>query len=332
MPFRLISGIQGLLLLFLLGYICLKFDPSGEPFQRLSTILAPLVTGAILWASFHMLVSFLLSPILYRKLSLLYKDANSPLSRDANAQHCEFLNRIVSLVHAISSFSFALVVLSNGFEIGHRNTGLQSKLLMFSASYFVFDYSYVTYHRLGDGLDSVHHFISVGGLLSTLLLDQCGGEVVCAIVVTEVSNPFLHIRKMLQILKLHKQHFSLFRFNNYMFALSYLLGRMVFGGWFVYLTIESPNSPLFMKVRQPHAATCICACSCIVRCFIFCCRLHPFQCFFCRSFGSSALWTLPAPRPIARSPSCDTATAACRRHRAFLCNCLLTFVDTHFIK
>ncbi len=245
---RLIPGIEGLLLLFLLGYICLKFDPSGQPFQRLSEIAAPLATGALLWASFHFFVSLLLSPSLSRKLNSLYTDVTGPSSRDVNRQHCEFLNRIVSLVHALSSFSFALIVLSKGFDIGHRNTGLQSNLLMFSGSYFVFDYAYVTYHRLGDGLDVVHHFISVGGLLSTLLLDQCGGEVVCAIVVTEVSNPFLHTRKLLQILKLHKQHFSLFHFNNYMFALSYLAGRMIFGGWFVYLTVESPNSPLFMKV------------------------------------------------------------------------------------
>jgi hypothetical protein len=170
--------------------------------------------------------------------------------RDWNFQHQDFLNRVVSLVHALLSFSFAVVVLSQGFEIGHRNTLLQSKLLVFSASYFVFDYCIVTFFRLGDILDKIHHFISVGGLLSTLILDQCGGEVVSAIVVTEVSNPFLHTRKLLQILKLHKAHPILFQMNNYAFVLAYLVGRIFFGTWFVYRTISSPNSPALMKVRQ----------------------------------------------------------------------------------
>jgi hypothetical protein len=244
--------LLGLLLLLLLFCISLKFDPDGVPFRRCSEIGVPLLVGALLWASFHALVSFALSTNLSRKLESLYNRSDITKSRSLDAQHCEFLNRIVSLVHAILSFSFALVVLSKGFGIGLRNTELQSQLLMFSATYFVFDYGYVAYHSLGDILDKVHHVIAVGGLLSTLLLDQCGGEVVCAIVVTEVSNPFLHTRKLLQILQLHKRHPLFFKSNNYMFALSYLMGRMVFGGWFVYRTITSPDSPMMMKVQPPQ--------------------------------------------------------------------------------
>lgn len=241
-------GKEGLLLLLLLLCISLKFDPEGVPFQRCSEIGVPLVLGVLSWASFHFVVSFFLSPILSRQLHSLDNRSDNQKSRSIDGLSRDFLNRIVSLVHAIFSFLFAVVVLSKGFQIGHRNTELQSQLLMFSSSYFVFDYGYVTYHCLGDFLDTIHHCIAVGGLLSTLLLDKCGGEVVCAIVVTEVSNPFLHTRKLLQILQLHKRHPFFFKANNYMFALSYMMGRMIFGGWFVYRTVTSPDSPWMMKV------------------------------------------------------------------------------------
>jgi hypothetical protein len=241
-------GSEGLLLLFLLLGVSWKFDPSGSPFRRLIDLTLPLITGTLLWSVFHLLVSFLLSPILLRKLKSLHEKTDGAPSRNLEAQRCEFLNRTVSFVHALLSFSSAVFVISKGFDIGHRNTELQSLLLTLSATYFVFDYLYVTYYRIGDHLDTVHHFIALGGLLSSLLIDQCGGEVVCAIVVTEVSNPFLHTRKLLQILKLHKTHSLLFYCTNFMFALSYLIGRMFFGGWFVYRTVTSPNSPLLMKV------------------------------------------------------------------------------------
>jgi hypothetical protein len=256
---KLPRGIDGVLLLSLIGYISVKFDPSGVPCQRLSEITLTMIAGTMLWASFHLLVSFLLSPMLSRKLPSLYSDVHGSSSQSVRDRHCEFLNRVVSLVHAVLSFSFALLVLSTGFEIGHRNTELQSKMLTFSATYFLFDYFYVTFHRLGDSMDVIHHFISVGGLMSTLLLDQCGGEVVCAVVVTEVSNPFLHIRKLLQILKLHKLYTIIFQYNNYMFVLAYLVGRMLFGGWFVYLTISSANSPQLMKVPRPALRHMICS-------------------------------------------------------------------------
>jgi hypothetical protein len=243
-------GSEGLLLLFLLLGVSWKFDPSGIPLRRLVDLSLPLVTGTALWAVFHLLVSYLLSPILLRKLSAVYGKADALSYRDLDAQRCEFLNRMVSLAHALLSFSSAIYVLSQGFDIGHRNSELQSVLLTLSSTYFLFDYLYVTYCRIGDHLDTIHHFIALGGLLSSLLIDQCGGEVVCAIVVTEVSNPFLHTRKLLQILKLHKQHSVLFKYNNYLFALSYLIGRMFFGAWFVFRTVTSPNSPLLMKVSK----------------------------------------------------------------------------------
>ncbi|PHJ17103.1 lag1 and cln8 lipid-sensing domain protein [Cystoisospora suis] len=200
--------------------------PHGLPLSRSSVLPSmsyDMLSSPLVYLS--CISSFFLAHALLACLLRLSRDCSPLLCRSVFPKHG--VNRLISSLHASIAVNWALAVLledhsgsgtatnnqpslpqrtsplgphSTGgsvclFHFGRPVTNHERPLLLFSFSYFLYD---TLYELISWDIPSVlHHVTTVIGLLSVLLQDCAGTDLVAALLVAEISTPALHLRYFL---------------------------------------------------------------------------------------------------------------------------------------
>lgn len=112
-----------------------------------------------------------------------------------------FSNRVVSIVHAIASLFLSYFSIAELWphvleDVGASpNSAIENRTLLFSSTYFVYDFFGCLLEPKRPDIESaVHHIFTLMGLIVGLRNDISGTELVACLMLMEVSNPMLHLR------------------------------------------------------------------------------------------------------------------------------------------
>ena len=121
--------------------------------------------------------------------------------------------------------------------------GLVTLCMAISLSYFTYDLIYCALG--GDFMSVVHHMFTMGGLASGVLNGRSGAELVACLFLMEVSNPSLHLRTV--FIEMGLKTSMLASINSLVFALMFLMCRLVIGPPLVWKTLASPDNDYIVK-------------------------------------------------------------------------------------
>lgn len=157
-------------------------------------------------------------------------------------------NRIVSIVHA--SVLFLLSVFDYYYHhrdnCGSPNTEFQNDILMFSTSYFIYDILISIYFKILDSGMLYHHLFVIFSMYSGMLFNNSAEEMIRAMISAEVSNPIMHIRKILSNSGMKETKLHLFL--EYIYFVLYIGSRMIFGTMIAYFTVFCMSNLLIVKI------------------------------------------------------------------------------------
>ncbi|KAL8059092.1 hypothetical protein ABFX02_03G064300 [Erythranthe guttata] len=160
----------------------------------------------------------------------------------------DFCNRIVSTVHAVLAVTLASLSVQNWScpvcPLASNSSPKQMQTLAVSVGYLVYDLVCCLFDKKIKLDNTVHHLVSIVGLLSGLSYQRCGSEMVAALWITEVSSPLLHLRELLKELG-HKDT-DLNLAADIGFAVIFTFARMIGGPYLTYVTLTAHN-PLLIK-------------------------------------------------------------------------------------
>ncbi|XP_047329341.1 TLC domain-containing protein 5-like [Impatiens glandulifera] len=160
----------------------------------------------------------------------------------------DFCNRCVSIIHALLAVAISCFSIQDWncpvCPLASKSSPIQMKTLAMSLSYMIYDLFCCQYSNVLK-LDSfIHHFVSIVGFATGLIYKRCGSEMVAALLITEMSSPFLHLRELLKELGYKDTILNLAA--DVSFAVIFTVARMVGGPYLTYLTL-SANNPLLIK-------------------------------------------------------------------------------------
>ncbi|KAK9108910.1 hypothetical protein Sjap_016970 [Stephania japonica] len=157
-------------------------------------------------------------------------------------------NRIVSTIHAALAVTLASLSVEDwncpACPLASRSSPSQMRTLAVSLAYLIYDLICCLFDSHFSVDNSVHHLVSIVGIVAGLAYQWCGSEMVAALWITEISSPFLHARELL------KEHgykdTDLNLAADIAFAVIFSLARMVGGPYLAYVTLSAEN-PLLIK-------------------------------------------------------------------------------------
>ncbi len=140
--------------------------------------------------------------------------------------------KFVSLVHAIVSSLLAFSTLYNNLDLIDQPVfGFSTQYwdtLTLSCGYFVYDFVvYLRLYLLSGTIDSAmiaHHFLCLFGITYSMVYGV-GLFSNIALLTTEITTPLLHVRWYLMKLDMEKS--SLYKINGLLFALGFLVFRVI---------------------------------------------------------------------------------------------------------
>ncbi|KAL5072061.1 hypothetical protein RYX36_022948 [Vicia faba] len=160
----------------------------------------------------------------------------------------DFCNRIVSTIHAILAVTLATLSVQDWkcplCPMAATSSHKQMQVLAVSLSYMIYDLVCCLFDKKTNLDNTVHHLVSIVGLVAGLCYQKCGSEMVGAVWVTEMSSPFLHLRELLK--ELGYKDTALNLTADILFASIFTFARMMIGPCITYITITS-NNPLLIK-------------------------------------------------------------------------------------
>ena len=159
----------------------------------------------------------------------------------------DFSNRTVSFIHAVVAIYMCARCLPTWGalleNVGGANTTAHLECMTLSLGYFVYDFFYCLLNNEVENV--VHHMFTVGGLASGVITGRSGPELVGCLFLMEVSNPSLHLRSMLR--ELNMKDSLLATLNDLLFALLFLLCRLIVGPPLVWRTVVHDSNTYIVK-------------------------------------------------------------------------------------
>ncbi|WJX09279.1 hypothetical protein P8452_00130 [Trifolium repens] len=160
----------------------------------------------------------------------------------------DFSNRIVSTIHATLAVTLATLSVQDWkcpiCPIASKSSNRQMKVLAVSVSYLIYDLVCCLFDERIIWDNTIHHLVSIVGLMAGLSYQKCGSEMVGAVWVTEMSSPFLHLRELLKELGYKDTPLNLSA--DILFGSIFTFARMMIGPYITYLTLTSDN-PFLIK-------------------------------------------------------------------------------------
>lgn len=160
----------------------------------------------------------------------------------------DFSNRIVSTIHAILAVTLATLSVQDWkcpiCPVASNSSYRQMEVLAVSLSYLIYDLVCCLFDEKFNWDNTIHHLVSIVGLIAGLCYQKCGSEMVGAVWVTEMSSPFLHLRELLKELGYKDTPLNLTA--DILFASIFTFARMMIGPCITYVTLTS-NNPFLIK-------------------------------------------------------------------------------------
>jgi hypothetical protein len=154
---------------------------------------------------------------------------------------------MVSFVHGLLAVVFtAYYCLMNHLECGETNNSYNRNVLFFSVSYFTYDLIAMWMEGLLDKAMAIHHPLCMVGLFIPLYENIAGNFCMAAILVSEISNPPMHVRHILRITG--RRYTKAYEVAEISFIVLYVFARTVFCTPIVYQTVGCQSNHIFLKV------------------------------------------------------------------------------------
>ena len=120
------------------------------------------------------------------------------------------------------------------------------RILVFSGSYFIYDFLCMALFGLLEFDMCVHHFMCIVGILQVLAANNGAGFVVMGLFVAEVSNPPMHVRVLLRNIGL--RYTRAYEVAEFAYFGLFFIGRMIIGHPTVYATASCSENPIFARI------------------------------------------------------------------------------------
>ncbi|GLU04496.1 hypothetical protein SLE2022_216390 [Rubroshorea leprosula] len=160
----------------------------------------------------------------------------------------EFCNRIVSSIHATLAVILASLTVEDWScpvcPLASKSSPRQRQTLAITVSYLIYDLICCAFDKRVNLDNTIHHLVSIIGIGAGLVYEKCGSEQVAALLITEISSPFLHLRELLKELGYRDTDLNLAA--DITFAIIFSVARMVGGPYLTYVTLTAEN-PLLIK-------------------------------------------------------------------------------------
>ncbi|XP_045791981.1 TLC domain-containing protein 5-like [Trifolium pratense] len=160
----------------------------------------------------------------------------------------DFCNRIVSIIHATLAVTLATLSIQDWkcpiCPVASKSSNQQMEVIAVSVSYLIYDMVCCLFDERINWDNTIHHLVSIVGLMAGLSYQKCGSEMVGAVWITEMSSPFLHLRELLKELGYKDTPLNLSA--DILFASIFTFARMMIGPCITYLTLTS-NNPFLIK-------------------------------------------------------------------------------------
>lgn len=170
-----------------------------------------------------------------------------PFNCESKKKTLDTKNRIVSIFHATIVFILGLYdYLFEESKCGELNSNFQTKILIFSCSYFLYDMIACVILGISDFNMIFHHIIVVISEYSGVLYSLSGREMISAIISAEISNPIMHLRTILDNFGL--KHTKLYLLLESYYFLSYTLARLLFGTYVTYYLCLCETNLLIVQI------------------------------------------------------------------------------------
>ncbi|WJX15735.1 hypothetical protein P8452_05843 [Trifolium repens] len=161
----------------------------------------------------------------------------------------DFCNRIVSTIHAILAVTLATLSVQDWkcpiCPVASNSSPQQMQALAVSLSYLIYDLvCCLLFEERVSWDNTIHHLVSIVGVIAGLSYQKCGSEMMGAAWVTEMSSPFLHLREILKELGYRDTPLNLAA--DILFASIFTFARMMIGPCITYVTLTS-NNPFLIK-------------------------------------------------------------------------------------
>jgi hypothetical protein len=197
------------------------------PYDRFTILIA----GSFAWTCLYIIVH------------------NLPINHNRGLrQTLDTKNRIVSIIHASVLFLLSLYdyLYNHRDNCGSPNTTFQNNILLFFTSYFIYDILASIYFNILDSGMLYHHLFVIFSMYAGLLFNNSAEEMIRAMISAEISNPIMHIKKILSNagLKDTKIHLLL----EYIYFALYISARMIFGMMITWFTVVCMNNLLIVKI------------------------------------------------------------------------------------
>mmetsp|Transcript_24427 Transcript_24427/g.37870 ORF Transcript_24427/g.37870 Transcript_24427/m.37870 type:complete len:131 (+) Transcript_24427:327-719(+) len=117
-------------------------------------------------------------------------------------------------------------------ECGEVNTEYQRNVIIFSSSYFIYDFFGMLFNGILDGAMMLHHPLSAIGLFLPLYENISGNFVMSAIFISEISNPPMTLRHILRLTGL--RYTRCYEVSELSFIALYFYARILAGTPIIY--------------------------------------------------------------------------------------------------
>ena len=137
-------------------------------------------------------------------------------------------NRLISIIHGLFSIYVSLIdyFQERSGICGNLNTYYQNNAMIISCSYFLYDFIACNLDRISNLAMNLHHLVCIFGFYGAILYNNSATEIMGALLLTEITNPSMHLREILKNYGLKKT--KIYLVFDLIYMTKYILARLVF--------------------------------------------------------------------------------------------------------
>ena len=160
-------------------------------------------------------------------------------SKEVHSYHCLYN----AFIHAFTTTILVIIKISlEGIKDGDIPSNFSYIILAHSLGYFMHDFVKNQLLASIDITSELHHIICLYGFATTLTNEYGGTEISNGMILAEFSNIFLKLRALMKFYNLKNN--KLYFINELIFAIVFLLLRIVIGPLYTFSWIFHPKTPL----------------------------------------------------------------------------------------
>ena len=186
------------------------------------------------WTAFYLLIKWL--PLKTWHVS------SKPIPKE---QDLDMRNRIVSFTHGSLQFFFSgyhYVMIPT--ECGELNSAYQRNMMLFTMSYFLYDFVAMAFEGLLDQAMTLHHSVCMYAIFVSVYENLSGNIALNTFFAAEISNPSMHLKHIFRIVGL--RYSKAYECAELSFLILYIYGRMYIGSRVCYHSFAcSSNNNIF---------------------------------------------------------------------------------------